>query len=83
MIRRIVNFILGAIIMLTSVFFFFSYLTVKQEGDLENFNVYKEVGDGVGKSVKVIVNAPKNISKTQGYQDLKKGFIKAYKDTIK
>jgi len=83
MIRGIIKFILGTLILLTSVFFFFSYLTVKQEGDLENFNVYKEVGDGIGKSVKVIVNAPENISKTQGYQDLKEGFTEAYKDTIK
>jgi hypothetical protein len=83
MIRGIVKFILGALILLTSVFVFFSYLTVKQEGDLKNFNVYKEVGDGAGKSVKIIVKAPENISKTQGYQDLKEGFIKAYKDTIK
>ncbi len=83
MIIRFIKFILGTIILLTTVFFFYSYLEVNQKGELENFNVYKEAGDGIGKSVKVIINTPENISKTQGYQDLKEGFIKAYKDTIK
>ncbi len=52
----------------------FNYFNIYQRGDLNKTNHFKEIGKGVGQTVKHTVSIPGKIIESKQWQEIKEGF---------
>ena len=77
-----IKFLIRTFIIVVAAVISYQYLIIYQTDDITEVDHYEQVGQGIGKTLKVTSEIPGKIRESEGYQTLKESIKQELKDTI-